>query len=388
MIKIFKFIFFLIFLSSCSFHNSGFWTKEEKLKAEDDKFENLLFKKKKITKEFNKNFNFSIDKSDIKINILSYLNNDDGFSVFQNSLDKITKYNFSKIKDYQLFDPNLIFYNNNIIFFDSNGTILNFNNKSKLIWKFNNYNKDEKKSGPLITLANSKDKLIVVDNLAKIYALNINSGKILWSKKNNTSFNSEIKILGEKFFVIDTSNNLHCFSLKDGSKIWTHSTEKSFVNSFKKLSLIIKKDILVFNNSLGDITALNAADGSLLWQISTQNTEIFEEIMSLKTSELIENKGTLYFSNNKNQFFSVDISSGGINWIQNINSDIRPSIIGDLIFTISKDGYFFVINKKNGNILRITDVINQIKSNKKNNIYPTGFVFNLENIFISTNNDR
>ena len=110
--------------------------------------------------------------------------------------------------------------------------------------------------------------------------------------------------------------------------------------------------------------------------------------MNLKTSELVENEDSLYFSNNKNQFFSVDITSGAINWIQNINSEVKPAIVGDLIFTISNDGYLFVINKINGNILRITDAINKIKSNKKDSVYPTGFILNSKNVYVSTDNGR
>ena len=47
----------------------------------------------------------------------------------------------------------------------------------------------------------------------------------------------------------------------------------------------------------------------------------------------------------------------------------------------------FFDDKKSGNIIRITDIFNQIKSNKKK-IYPIGFIFNLDKLFISTSNGR
>ena len=383
------FYLFIIFIFGCSFHDGGgFWTKQEKLKSDENSFKLLTVKEKFETKEFNKNFNILIDKANIKTNNFSNFNNNDGFTLFNGNLEKITKYNFSKIKNYSVFDPNLILFNKSVIFFDNKGSILNFNDKSKLIWKFNHYTKDEKKSGPLITFANIKDKLIVADNFAKTYVLDINNGKILWSKKNKTPFNSEIKIYKDKFFVIDTSNNLNCFSLSNGEKIWSYSTEKSFINSFKKLSIIIKEGIVVFNNSLGDLTALNINNGTLLWQISTLNSKIFEDTMSLKASKLIEHNGSIYFSNNRNQFFSIDLLSGALNWIQDINSDLKPAILNNFLFTISLDGYFFVIDKKNGNILRITDIFNQSKINKKGNVYPTGFIFNHKELFITTSNGR
>ncbi len=389
MIKITNLILLIVIFSSCSFNSGGgFWTKQKELKDDNFEFKSIFEEKKKITKELNKNFKFSIDKSVIKVNEFYTFDNNDGYTTFNSNLEKITKYNFSKIKNYHLFDPNLVFYKNNVVFFDNKGSILSFGNDSKLIWKINNYSKEEKKLGPLITLKKIENKLIVTDNFANIYALDINSGKVLWTKKNNIPFNSEIKISKNKIFVIDTSNNLNCFSLNDGKKIWSHVTEKSFINSFKKLSIIVKNDLVVFNNSIGEITGLDIKNGSLMWQLSTQTSQSFEDIMSLKTSRIIENQNSIYFSNNKNQFYSIDLLTGSINWIQEINSDLKPSTIGNLLFTISLDGYFFIIDKNNGNILRITSIFNNTKLRKKSGIYPTGFIFNHNDIFVTTSNGR
>ena len=73
----------------------------------------------------------------------------------------------------------MILFNENVIFFDNKGTILNFNNDAKLIWNQNNYSKEEKKLAPLISLKNINNRLIVADNFAKIYVLDINNGEIL-----------------------------------------------------------------------------------------------------------------------------------------------------------------------------------------------------------------
>ncbi len=389
MIRTINLILFLVLFSSCSFNSGGgFWTKQKELKDDNIEFKSIFEEKKKITKEFNKNFKFSINESITKIDGLSDYNNNDGFTLFDSNLKKITKYNFSKIKNYHLFDPNLVFYNDNVVFFNNKGSILSFGDDSKLIWKINNYSKEEKKLGPIITLKRIKNKLIVTDNFAKIYALDINSGKILWSKKNNTPFNSEIKIFKNKIFVIDTSNNLNCFSLNDGEKIWSQLTEKSFINSFKKLSIIVKNELVAFTNSIGEVTALDIKDGSLLWQLSTQTSQSFEDIMSLKSSRIIENKNSIYFSNNKGQFYSIDLLTGSINWMQEISSDLKPATIGNVLLTISLDGYLFVIDKNNGNILRITSIFNNTKLKKKSTIYPTGFIFNHNEIFVTTSNGK
>ena len=95
---------------------------------------------------------------------------------------------------------------------------------------------------------------------------------------------------------------------------------------------------------------------------------------------------TIYFSNNKNEFFSIDARTGIIKWTQSINSSLRPTIIDNLIFTISNEGYLFIIDDRTGNILRITDILTNFKN--RENIKPIGFIHGRHKIFVSLNNGQ
>jgi len=74
-----------------------------------------------------------------------------------------------------------------------------------------------------------------------------------------------------------------------------------------------------------------------------------------------------------------------IKWVQTINSYLEPTIIENLVLTVSREGYFFVIDKINGNILRSTNIFS---FKKKKNIYPTGFIVAKNYIYVSLNNGR
>ena len=213
-------------------------------------------------------------------------------------------------------------------------SIIKFDNNSKLIWKKNYYSKSEKKLNPILFMASYKDTIIVADSLSKYYAINVDDGKIIWSKSHVSPFNSQIKIYQDKVFLIDSENTLNCYSIIDGTKIWELETEQSFINSSKKLSIVLKNNKVYFNNSLGDITAVDLESGSLLWQISTQNSNNYEDIFNLETSDLIADDKTILFSNNKNKFYSLDQTNGSINWKQDINSKLRPTLIGNLVIQV------------------------------------------------------
>ena len=386
MIRIFKLILLLILISGCSFKDTtGYWTNEKEISKSESNFKPLFENNERLLKEFNTNYKIKLDDSLIGSIQYNTLDNNDGYVKYNGNLEKISKYNFSKISDYNKFEPDLIFHNNGIIFFDNKGNILSFDNKSKLLWKKNNYSKSEKKLNPLISMQSNKNYLIAADNLSKYYALDMRNGEVLWSKSHEAPFNSQIKIYKDKFFILDLNNNLNCFSLKDGSKIWNFNTEKPFINSLKKLSIVIDDEFVIFNNSLGDITAVNIESGILEWQVSSFNSDNLNEIISLKTSNLIINNKSILFSNNKNIFYSIDSKTGNINWRQQVVSHIKPAVIGDLLFTISNNGYLFLIDKNRGNIIRINDLFKNFKPKIRKKMMPTGFVLNSKNLYISTN---
>ena len=256
------------------------------------------------------------------------------------------------------------------------------------MWKKNYYSKSEKKSKPILQFVNNGKYLIVADNIAKYYMLDINSGKLIWSKNNLAPFNSQLKIYDNKFFIIDLSNTLRCFSLKDGNELWNIKTENSLIRTQKKLSMVIIDNIIYFNNSLGDISAVDVKKGELLWQLPTQSSLIYESAFSLQTSDLISDKESLYFSNNKNEFFSVDIKTGSFNWENKINSNLRSTLIGNYLISISIEGYLIITEKKSGKIIRVTDIFQNFKSKNRSKITPAGFLVGLNNIYLSTSNGR
>ena len=387
--KILNFLLIAILLSGCSLNkNSSFWTSDALEELEEKKFQKIFTDEKALSKELNTNISLNLGSNLTKTILSNNLNNNDGRVNFDGLLKKSSKYKFSKIKNFYQFEPVISFNKNDIIFFDNKGTILKFNERSKLIWKKNYYSKSEKKLNPILQFANDSRFLIVADNIAKYYMLNLNTGELVWSKNNSAPFNSQIKIYKDKFFIIDFTNTLRCFSMKNGKEIWNFQTETPLIRSQKKLSMVIVKDTIYFNNSLGDISAVDIKSGDLLWQLPTQKSTIYEAAFSLETSDIIADENNLFFSNNNNQFFSIELDSGSFKWENTVNSNLKPTLVGNYLLSVSLEGYLIIIDKITGNIIKVTDVFNRFDSKKRNEILPTGFVVGLKNIYLSTNIGR
>ncbi len=372
-------IIFLLIFSSCStFKSENLVEKKSK-----EKIKKINSKKNQISQNFNSDLEIKLtNKADIKS--IEILGNNFGRQEIVELNYKTNKYKFKKIKNFSNFEPNIVFEKNNIFFFQNKGSIINLDFDNKIIWEINNYSKQEKKLGPLINFGSDNDTIIVTDNLSKYYTINKFTGKIIWSKINTSPFNSEIKVINDKFFTIDQENIIYCFSIKDGKKIWSYKTENFFIKTNKKLSIILNDDKIIFNNSIGDITALDINNGSLIWQTPTQNNQIYADTITLSTSSLVSDQEYIVFSNNKNEFYSLDLNSGFINWKQEINSIIRPIVTEKIIFTVSTNGFLFLIDARNGNIIKSQDLLINIK--KRNSIKPVGISLSVNKIFVTFDN--
>ena len=389
--KIFNLFILFLFITNCSLDTkSGFWSSSEKLNSENQIIEKKLFENSKIyEKEFNPKFKIRIKNNFKKRSFVDNLLNNNGIVKFNGELKKVSKYKFSKISKFDQYQPELLITNqNNLIFFDEKGSLLYFSDENKLIWKNNIYSKNEKKQNPILYFASSDKKLVVADSLAKYYAIDLKTGNLLWSKANIAPFNSQVKIYKDKFFVIDFENILRCYSIDDGKEIWNFKTEKSFIKSQQKLSFIINSNKVVFINTLGDLSSIDINTGNLIWQTPTQSSSIYENYFSLKNSDLISANNTIYFSNNQNDFFAIDEKDGLIKWKQNLNSNLRPTFVDGLLFTVTLEGYLAVIDSRNGNILRMTSIAKQIKKFNKKNIKPVGFILTDDKIYLSLDNGR
>jgi outer membrane protein assembly factor BamB len=329
---------------------------------------------KVISKELNKNIKVKIPKN--ISNNFNHLSNNLEIKNLNFNIKRTSKFKFSKIENFNYFEPELVFDGNNFIYFDDKGNILKFGRDFKIIWKKNFYSKQEKKNKPILSFAVANNILIIFDNLSKLYAVDLVTGNLIWSKKNKNPFNSQIKIFDNKIYAIDMSNILRCYSLLDGSEIWQFKSEDTFLKSIKRNSLIIRNEKVFFNNSMGDITAIDAKNGSLLWQIPTQSSLIYENAFSLVMSDLVSDDKDIIFSNNRNEFYSLNLVNGFLNWKQKINSSVRPIFYDQFIFTMT------------GNVIRITDIFDIFGKNKRENIKPIGFVATLNQLILSTSNGR
>ena len=398
MIKKIKYlVLFLIFtlFANCSFDNkTGIWSGDEKEKKRIFELEKQAKEKIDVKKIYSKKNIYSKEISSTKnviltkprknsswkmsgLNLQNFLGNIYLSNIDNNFLKKKigkNKFSISKV----ISSP--ITFEHNIIFSDNVGTIYSIDQRGKVNWKKNIYKKIYKKIYKSLTFSIYKDKIYVADNIGFIYAINLESGKLIWIKNHGIPLKSNIKIFEDKIYIINHEDRLLCLDIEEGFKIWDVRSITSFIKTQHFLALAISKegDLVVLSSS-GDLIKVKASNGKIYWSLNTKDSMFNNNTDFFKSSNITIVDNDIIFATSSS-IFSYNLNTGYRNWKEGIGSKNTPIIDGNNVFLVSDNGYFINLNRESGKVIWSTNILKILKK-KKQMTKISGFVMGSGKIY-------
>ena len=356
--KLFFLFFIIVFVKGCSFDTkSGIWQTENSNNKNDES----LFKEFKTLSSENENFNKTIVKNNdfqfklpkIKNNLEwrdRYLKDSNNLFNFQynnnnNLIFKGKKISGSLINDF------LVDENENIILGDLKGNIFLFSKiENKILHKFNFYQKKYKKLKKYLNLIIENNIVYVSDNIGYLYAYNYKTNKVLWAKNYKIPFRSNLKITKEKLIAVNQNNMLFYFNKNTGEKIRSIPSEETIVkNEFiNNLSLTFKN--LFFLNSYGSLYSINNNNMRINWFVNLNKSLDINPANLFTGKEIIHSSNKIIVTTNDN-LYVINAVSGSTIFKKNFTSLVKPLVIKDYIFLISRNNLLISINLNNGEII-------------------------------------
>ena len=358
--KLFSILIIFILSYGCSFDNkTGIWNNENNVsKVKTDLFEefetlsssNLFFDKIIPIEE---NYNFKIPNPTINFDNLYKSKN-----IKYNDLNKII-FKSKKITKYVV-NNNLLYEKNNTILSDSKGNIFVFSiNKNKIIIKFNFYKKRFKKIDKKLNIVVENNIIYVSDNLGYLYAFNYKSKNIIWAKNYKVPFSSNLRISGNKLIAANQNNNLYFFDKNNGSSLLSIPTEETiFKNEFIN-NISVNKEKTFFLNTFGSLYAVDNKNMKINWFINlNQSLDLNPSNLFLGT-QIINYKNNIIITTNKFTYI-LDANSGSIIYKKKFTSFIKPLIINDYLFMITKRNLILAFDLRNNKIIYSYDINSKI----------------------------
>ena len=398
--KILVFVLIYTTLVSCSFDSkTGIWSggkKEKERIAELERQQKKVIDVVKIYSSddifnseisLNKNISLTSPKKNLSWETPSLNNQNFIGNLYLPSVNNLflkkkigkNKYFVSKV----ISSPLVV--NDYIFFSDTTGTIFKITQTGKIVWKKNIYKKIYKKIHKKLAFSIYKNTIYISDNIGFVYAVNLENGEILWIKNYEVPFKSNIKLFENKIYLINQDNRIFCLKISDGSKSWDIRSISSFIKSQGFLSLAISKSgYLYVINTSGDLIKIDSKSGNIKWSLNVSGSLLAHATDFFQSSEIVLDNKNIFFSTNTS-FYSYNADSAVLNWEKDLSTNGTPIIDKNNIFIVTKNGFFVIINKKNGNILSSVNILSILKKKKKET-HIVGFVMASDKIYSVTAN--
>ncbi len=356
----------LFFLSSCSFDNkTGIWNNEnisvKKNKKVLDEFKTLssnqiLFDKILPLKDSYKFKKISLtDGVEWKDIFYDKTNNFKNFHLSDKSqtLLKSKKISKHETSDYILFDKG------NIITTDLIGNLIVFSTtENTVLRKYNFYKKKYKKIKKKLNIIIDNSVLYVSDNLGYFYSYDYKEDRVLWAKNFKIPFRSNLKIFDNKIVAANQNNNLYFLDKKTGEVLKLIPTEENQIKNEFISNISSSNEFSFFLNTYGSLYAIDNKSMRIIWFINLNQS------IDLNPSNLFTGNQIIYHNEKiivtSNRFlYVINVFTGNIIFKKNFSSSIKPFVIDNYLFIITKNDLLVSVDLENGSIIYSYD-INQL----------------------------
>jgi outer membrane protein assembly factor BamB len=361
--KLFYCLIILVLFQNCSFDKkSGIWKNEKAIPDVDKDYLKELETLSSSNKLFDKII--PVDRN-FKFKLTSVVDNFDWNDIFfkkNNNLQNF-KYNdlnrilFKSKKLSRHSTSNFImFEDGNVILSDFIGNIIVFSiNQKKIITKFNFYKKKHKKINKLLNFIVENNTIYVSDNLGYLYALDYRNNKILWAKNYKVPFRSNLKLFKNKLIASNLNNSLFFFDKNNGNNLKLIPTEETIVKNQFKNNLSLDEKTLFFLNTYGSLYSIDNESMRINWFINlNQSLDLNPSNLFLGHPIINENESIIVSSN---QFtYIVNKLNGSIKYKKNFSSQIKPIMLNNYLFLITKNNLLIAMDIQKGEIIYSTDI--------------------------------
>lgn len=215
----------------------------------------------------------------------------------------------------------------------------------KIAWTYQLKKVDEQKGVILGSPAIAKDKVFFGAMDGKVHALNLKTGKELWTFKGQKSFwKSSPAISGDRLFIGSQDGFIYAININTGKQAWRYNTAAAISSS----SPVVYNSKVYIGSENGYLYALDEKTGALAWK-----EKLGEKILSSPAAY----KNKIYVGSDSPNEGTYELNSlvaanGGNVWQVEAESGNKfsaaPSVFESLVYIGGTDGKIYAFQYGSG----------------------------------------
>jgi len=234
--------------------------------------------------------------------------------------------------------------------------------------------------------------IYVTSGLGVLTALDAKTGEELWRKGIRVPLHSAPTVANGKVYAITDDNEIMAFDAGDkGAVLWTY---QGIVETARMLTVpapAVFNDVVIAPFSSGELVALRAQNGGVLWQDALAASTRLTPLAALNDIAFgpVIADGYVIATAQSGVMTAFDFRTGQRVWTQPAGSIGMPWVAGDFIFTVTTDGKVAALSKINGSVIWVQQLENFKKPKKrKDRIVWSGPVLAGERLVVASSRGR
>lgn len=242
--------------------------------------------------------------------------------------------------------------NGRVYTMDVGSTVSCFNAATgKRLWRIELEDDDEREffGGGI---AYAEGRLFVSTGFAKVFALDANSGEVVWERKVPAPVRGAPAVDGGRVFVLTLDNQLDALNAEDGARLWTHVGIPEVAGLIGGASPAVSGETVVVPYSTGDLLGLLAENGRVLWSETLSGINRIDplaDIAHIRGLPVID-RGMVVAISHGGRMAAVDLRQGVRAWDIDLGGVEMPWVGGDYIFVLSNEAELICLRRKDGRV--------------------------------------
>jgi outer membrane protein assembly factor BamB len=224
-------------------------------------------------------------------------------------------------------------------------------------WRFDTAPEDDRDGAVGGGIAVEGGVVYVATGQAEMLALSPEDGAVRWRTRLPAPTRGAPTIANGRLFIVTTENHLLGLSAEDGRRLWTHRAGAQATIPLGLPAPAVEGETVVAGFGTGEMAAVRASDGRLLWQegIGNAGATGLADIVGITGLPVID-RGRVFATGLSNTTIAVDLRSGRRLWERAFGGGNGVASAGDWVFAVTGTGEAVAVGRNDGRVRWVVEL--------------------------------
>jgi outer membrane protein assembly factor BamB len=195
-------------------------------------------------------------------------------------------------------------------------------------------------------------RLYVSTGFGFVVALDAATGGEVWKRDGVVPFRMAPVAAGGRVYVATQENQLFALDAATGRPVWDHRGIAESAAILRSNSVATDGNIVIVPYSSGELFALRADNGRVLWSDTLSRGGQLTPLASVSdiAAKPVIDRGFIFAISHSGRFVSIDARTGERVWTIDVGGTQRPWVAGDFVFVVTDDSRVLCVTRATGKI--------------------------------------